>query len=102
MHCWPKAPEHVAFLRTLHRHKFGVKVAVQVVDSDREVEFFTLQNDLNKVIVKQLNPRLQLDSHMSCEMLAEKLYGYLSDLDYTVREVTVDEDGENGATLVYA
>jgi hypothetical protein len=100
-HHWPDAPAQVAFLRSLHRHRFGVKVSVNVLHSDRDVEFFMLQNDVNKVLVTELAKALKAKPAMSCEMMAEFIGQRLHAMKYNVAEITVDEDGENGATLTF-
>lgn len=97
-HQWPNAPIEVAFLRDLHRHVFGVKVCVLVNGSDREVEFFTLKQDVDKAI-RLLNMDLEQNQSMSCEMMAEWLIEALTDCEYKVTSVEVNEDGENGAIL---
>ena len=38
-HCYPDAPEQVAYLRERHRHKFGFTVSMPVTHNEREVEF---------------------------------------------------------------
>ena len=97
-HCWPEAPAQVGFLRSLHRHKFGVRVEVLVTHDDRQVEFFILQEAVNKIIVKELTKFLTLNSSLSCEMMAEFIWNRLMP-NYSIYSITVDEDGENGATL---
>lgn len=100
-HRWPDAPEQVAFLRNLHRHCFGVKVQIWVTGSDREVEFFILQSEVDFVTVKQLGPALKGTPSMSCEMMAEYIAEKLKAKNYHVHFVEVDEDGENGARVEY-
>ena len=100
-HQWPLAPDTVAFLRSLHRHRFGVKVTVQVSHADRDVEFFMLQNDVNKVIVTELCKALKAKPAMSCEMMAEFIGMRLANLKYIVCQVEVDEDKENGAIVTF-
>ena len=97
-HRWPEAPDSVAFLRSLHRHVFGVRVEVIVSHNDRQVEFFMLQSFVGSVISSHLMPALSENRAMSCEMMAAFILEKLQP-DYTVLSVTVDEDGENGATV---
>lgn len=101
-HCWPQAPEQVAFLRVLHRHRFGVKVQVAVTHSDRDVEFFILQADVNEYVRNVLQPTLAKKQSMSCEMMAEAIIDGLTLKKYLVRSVEVNEDGENGALVEVA
>lgn len=99
-HHWPEAPEEVLFLRSPHRHKFFVKLAVTVGHDDREVEFFILQRWLKKQI-EIMNKSMK--ARKSCENMAEFL------INQTMREYgvnrritcTISEDNENGATLTY-
>ena len=106
-HCWPDAPDPVAFLRNIHRHQFQVRVAVHedhnfTVDT-RETEFFLLQ-----ALVRGFLPRLGVVQPltgivamgcMSCEMMAKHIMDYLSNKGYVVGYVEVFEDGENGARV---
>lgn len=97
-HSWPGAPPSVAFLRELHRHMFHIKVYFVVEGSDRELEFFIQQNQLNDCI-NDLYPWQNLGymfGNFSCEMIAKDLLGALPG----VAAVEVSEDGENGA-IVY-
>lgn len=99
-HRWIKATQHRSYLSQMHRHSFGVKVGVFVTDDDREVEFHDLLLNVGKItfdIVADLN----IEPDKSCEMMAKFLWLKLrDDHGYTVAEVTVDEDGECGATLI--
>lgn len=98
-HCWPDAPEPVAFLRNLHRHKFGVRVELGVTHADRDLEFFMVQANLNQVISIRVLPALQASSSLACENLATIIFNRMKDKYPTTTAVTVDEDGENGATV---
>lgn len=97
-HYWPQAPEAVSFLRHIHRHVFGVKLTVRVSHEDRDVEFFLLKQDLGEVL-KSLLAKLAARPSMSCEMMATFIYEDIKQQGYTVAEVEVNEDGENGAIL---
>ncbi len=101
-HHWPEAPDQVGFLRSLHRHKFGIKVTVRVSHEDRDVEFFMLQGDVNKVAALELVKLLKTKPSMSCEMMAEYIGTRLTDAHgYSVVSVAVDEDGENGGIVEF-
>ena len=100
-HHWPDAPEVVSFLRALHRHVFHVKVGVRVVQSDRDVEFFILKNDVRKAVTDTTLPELLNKPSMSCEMLAESIGSCLLSDGYNVMSVEVSEDGENGGVVTY-
>jgi hypothetical protein len=88
----------VSFLGYPHRHIFHFKVAIQVFHNDRDIEFIQfkrwLENSFRDGVMK-------LD-HKSCEMISDDLYMYIANR-YPDRdiEITVSEDGENGATIYY-
>jgi hypothetical protein len=88
----------VSFLGYPHRHIFNFKVAIQVFHNDRDIEFIQfkrwLENSFRDGVMK-------LD-HKSCEMISDELYMYIA-TRYPERdiEITVSEDGENGATIYY-
>ena len=101
-HCWPEAPEHVSFLRNMHRHVFHVAAEIEVYHNDRELEFFTVQRWLRNLITAYVN-KANLGS---CEMLAELIMDKLDmachkQTDKKKRRiaVTVSEDGENAARV---
>lgn len=91
-HCWPDAPAEVAFLRTMHRHRFHVRVEVAVNMLDREVEFILLQRKVCNLIGFTLE---QTDvGTWSCERWATFLLDRLG-----AARVEVNEDGENGSIV---
>lgn len=93
-HCWPNAPQEVAFLQLKHRHIFHVQVKIEVQHNDRELEFFMVKAYLDSIMpTGELGPT-------SCEMLAEAFITQLQ-LQYGKRniECQVFEDGENGAIV---
>ena len=91
-HRWKDAPEVVSFLRDWHRHIFHVKIGVEVLDSNREVEFFIFKKQVDGFIA-----RAYADKHFesSCEMIAEDLLTH-----FQAAYCEVSEDGENGAIVV--
>lgn len=95
-HRWPEAPNEVAFLRDFHRHVFHVELSVVVGHDDREVEFFTLKKALDEVLCLHFEGTY---SRKSCEQFAKDIAGWFNYL--TVGKITVSEDGENGATVVF-
>jgi hypothetical protein len=99
-HCWPEAPDSVAFLRQIHRHKFGVMVTAQVTHNDRQLEFFTLQGEV-KASVTRLMLLLRKNSSYSCEMMAEHIGKELTELGILIKSVEVNEDRENGAFVTF-
>ena len=77
----------MAFLRDFHRHVFKVELVVPVRHGDREVEFFTLQKQLDGFLARNYAGRKFLES---CEQIAENI-----GVNFQAHEVTVSEDGEN-------
>ena len=88
----------VSFLGYIHRHIFKFTVKVSVSHNDRDIEFIQFKRWLQKLYEERT---LQLD-FKSCEMIAEDLYRQIN-TRYPGRavEITVSEDGENGATLCW-
>jgi len=89
----------VSFLGYPHRHMFHFKVAIEVFHDDRDIEFIQFKRWLEKLYAEQT---LKLD-YKSCEMIAQELAETIHD-KYPGRsiEITVSEDNENGATLIFA
>lgn len=90
------ALEPVRFLSYPHRHLFQFRVSISVTHNDRDIEFILFKRWLESLYGDGI---LELD-YQSCEMIAEALYQQIHDRypNRTV-EITVSEDGENGATL---
>ena len=88
----------VSFLGYPHRHIFHFTVAIQVTHNDRDIEFIQFKRWLENSFRDGV---MQLD-HKSCEMISDELYTYIANR-YPDRdiEITVSEDGENGATIYY-
>lgn len=86
----------VSFLGYPHRHMFHFRVAISVEHNDRDIEFILFKRWLESLYG---DGTLELD-FKSCEMIAEALYEQIH-ARYPGRavEITVSEDGENGATL---
>lgn len=97
-HCWPDAPKSVEYLSTLHRHKFNVKAQTAASHQNRAVEFHMFKDDLLDAI-KKAEKELIADTAMSCEMLAQSIGSHLLERKYALTHVSVDEDGECGATV---
>jgi len=96
-HKWSAAPEEVAFLRDKHRHIFHVKVYVEQLHDNRDVEFILLNRMLGTVI-----DGFDKENLGSCEMVAEEIMAEMREC-YANRSLLVDvsEDGENGAAVDY-
>ena len=88
----------VSFLGYPHRHIFHFKVAIEVFHNDRDIEFIQFKRWLENSFRDGV---MQLD-HKSCEMISDELYLLIASR-YPNRdiEITVSEDGENGATIYY-
>ena len=107
IHCYPAAATDpdlctageydVSFLAHPHRHIFHFKVGIQVFHNDRDIEFIQFKRWLESLYSGQL----ELD-WKSCEMISDDLYDHIASR-YPNRdiEITVSEDGENGATIFY-
>ena len=97
-HCYPDAPEQVAYLRSRHRHIFNFTVTMPVTHDNREVEFHMLKTHCESFYSDNA---LEVDGK-SCEMLARELATKL--VSHYERDVTVEvnEDGECGAIVTVA
>ena len=88
----------VSFLATPHRHIFHFEVSIEVFHNDRDIEFIQFKRWLENQYSQGI---LALD-YKSCEMISDDLYEVIA-TRYPDRNVviTVSEDNENGATIVY-
>ena len=88
----------VSFLGYPHRHIFHFTVSIEVFHLDRDVEFIQFKRWLEDLYSQGT---LELD-FKSCEMISDDLYEQIA-TRYPDRdiEITVAEDGENGATISY-
>ena len=88
----------VSFLGTPHRHIFHFNVAIEVFHNDRDIEFIQFKRWLENLYK---GGALELN-YKSCEMISDDLYNQIA-TRYPDRsiEITVSEDGENGATIYY-
>lgn len=99
-HCWPNAPEEVAFLRAEHRHIFHVAAEVEVGHNDRDIEFILMKRHMQSRVEDMLK---DLPTRRSCEDMAQ---WFANDLVNTYQpkgtvRVCVSEDGENGASVSF-
>ena len=87
----------VAFLANEHRHIFHFNVAIEVFHNDRDIEFIQFKRWLESLYQGTLELNFK-----SCEMISDDLYEVIA-TRYPDRniEITVSEDGENGATIYY-
>ena len=88
----------VSFLGTPHRHIFHFEVTIEVFHNDRDIEFIQFKRWLENLYK---GGTLELN-YKSCEMISDDLYEQIA-TRYPNRniEITVSEDGENGATIYY-
>ena len=88
----------VSFLGYPHRHIFHFTVSIEVFHNDRDIEFIQFKRWLEDLYNQGT---LELDFN-SCEMISDALYEQIA-TRYPGRdvEITVAEDGENGATISY-
>jgi hypothetical protein len=88
----------VSFLGYPHRHIFHFTVAIEVFHNDRDIEFIQFKRWLENLYA---GGTLELN-FKSCEMISDDLYDQIAGR-YPNRyiEITVSEDGENGATIKY-
>lgn len=108
-HNWPEASKYagdqVQFLEDRHRHTFHVNAELTVSDSDREVEFFVFQSQVDMAIealYKKEYDSLVYDlGRRSCETIAEQIISRLRSTNghrHTIR-VEVWEDNEVGGRV---
>jgi len=107
IHCYPAAGTDpalktndqydVSFLASPHRHMFHFNVAIQVFHNDRDIEFIQFKRWLDNLYTGVLELNFK-----SCEMISDDLYQQIASR-YPDRDIqiTVSEDGENGATIYY-
>ena len=100
VHNWPAAPPHRAYLATLHRHLFHVRVSAAVRGDDREIEFHDLRDQGRKIMEGYLDGG-SFDAQ-SCEHLARRLASDLCAVHARPVTVHVSEDGECGARVSVA
>lgn len=87
----------VAFLANEHRHIFHFNVSIEVFHNDRDIEFIQFKRWLESLY----QGTLELN-YKSCEMISDDLYEVIaSRFPGRDIEITVSEDGENGATIRY-
>jgi hypothetical protein len=93
-HCYPEASGRVDFLKHRHRHVFHVECGFEVTDSNREIEIFTQQFQIDEYFARIFGVPAQF-GNMSCEMIAQSVMTAFKNCSY----VKVLEDGEGGATV---
>lgn len=106
-HQWPEAaqvlPER-AYLASMHRHKFFVRVEVSVDHNNRDIEYHDLKAKLDAYIRDSRTAEdTSWSARMSCEDMAENIIGWLMHKypNQKAFTVTVSEDNENGSILTW-
>lgn len=97
LHCWPKAPTEVDFLRSHHRHNFIIRTKISVYHNDREIEFFMLQDEIQNIIKEQVE---NMPLERSCEDIGKVILKALRE-KYIDREIEIEvsEDDECSAIV---
>ena len=92
----------VSFLGYPHRHIFHFRVCIEVFHDDRDIEFIQFKRWLEKLYSNDKSSGVLILDYKSCEMICDELAETISQ-KYPNRklEITVSEDGENGATIQY-
>ena len=96
-HNWLDAPAELAYLRSVHRHVFGITAKIPVTHDDRDLEIIQTQNRIHHFLSDRFgdeNGHMVFGS-MSCEMIAKLIAD-----TFGCAEVTVQEDGQGGGVYV--
>ena len=94
--------DDVSFLGYIHRHIFHFKVAIEVYHDDRDIEFIQFKRWLEKLYSGSETGGVLVLDYKSCEMICDELAETINKKYPNRRmEITVSEDGENGATIQY-
>jgi hypothetical protein len=95
-HLYKKAPSEVNYLRNKHRHLFHIKVYIEVMHNDRDIEFITFKHEVENIIKK-----IKLKDQ-SCESTSDKLHEQIKKI-HPQRKMIIEisEDGENGSYKEY-
>ena len=92
----------VSFLGYPHRHTFHFRVCIEVFHDDRDIEFIQFKRWLERLYSADKSGGVLVLDYKSCEMICDELAETINE-KYPNRdmEITVSEDGENGATIQY-
>ena len=92
----------VSFLGYPHRHIFHFRVCIEVFHDDRDIEFIQFKRWLEQLYSNDKSSGVLILDYKSCEMICDELAETINE-KYPNRkmEITVSEDGENGATIQY-
>ena len=101
-HCWPEAPEEVAYLRNIHRHIFVVRATIEVFHDDREIEFIMVKHKIDTYLRQHFDEcGVWQMGRTSCEQVAEDILTLLNGFQRQTRNISVSvfEDDENGCVV---
>ena len=93
-HFWKDAPDHLAFLRSEHRHIFEIELQFMVNHADREIEIIETQQKVSRYLLDKYGSPCMFGG-MSCEHIAEEL-----SKRFGACRVSVREDGYGGAIYI--
>ena len=92
----------VSFLGYPHRHIFHFRVCIEVFHDDRDIEFIQFKRWLERLYSADKSSGVLVLDYKSCEMICDELAETINNKYPNRRmEITVSEDGENGATIQY-
>ena len=92
----------VSFLGYPHRHIFHFRVCIEVFHDDRDIEFIQFKRWLERLYSADKSGGVLVLDYKSCEMICDELAETINEKYPNRRmEITVSEDGENGATIQY-
>ena len=92
----------VSFLGYPHRHIFHFRVCIEVFHDDRDIEFIQFKRWLERLYSADKSSGVLVLDYKSCEMICDELAETINEKYPNRRmEITVSEDGENGATIQY-
>lgn len=95
IHYWQNAPESESYLRNEHRHLFKVRVRIDQLHGDRDIEYYNFKKWLNEKFREMKKPVT-----FSCEQYCVQISNTISTRypdRYLIVEVT--EDGFEGAEV---
>jgi len=93
-HRWPGAPGRCGFLADRHRHVFVIRCEFPVTDADREIEIFTRQQEIQRLVAERFGTPAEFGA-MSCEHIALRLMERFPGC----AKCEVLEDGAGGAAV---
>ena len=96
LHKWDAADGVIDYLKYPHRHLFHVQMEWEVTHEDRQIEFISMKQNVDRWIARLGESEHEpLLINWSCETYASKL-GKV----WGCTRVMVSEDGENGAIWI--